>query len=305
MRSMRHSSLVLSSLAAILVTATADAATPFGANEFDAVFSDVAAVEYQIDRACLADLGSCLDGGGPPSPCGTEATLTSQGCDTDIHRFCTAKGQLSGWGVENSGYANLVDITCVTPSAAATFSPTHSQLQNLLSGCTTAQASRKCSVAIHRYCQDQTGFSTGLGPQERNASIAVVACVKDSVGTSFLAPVVDVENLVAGCVLSSTTVSTACRQAMSSYCQTQDDALRGGFGPSEKGAKVRVSCVDSQLPWSGNTVLPQSPTRRKFPAAARAAVASHCTPPPGRRWRISPSTCRESASPWSDCGLRA
>ncbi len=147
----------------------------------------------------------------------------------------------------------------MTPSAALTFSPKHEVLQGYFNGCNSAQANRKCSVAIHRFCNDQVGFSTGFGPQEQNSTIAVVACVKDSAGTTFLESVADVENLVAGCDLSSTTVSTACRQAMASLCQTEDSTLRGGFGPSEKGTKVRVGCVEPQLPWNANSVLPQSP----------------------------------------------
>ncbi len=66
MRSMRHSSLVFTSLSAFLTATTAATATPFGANDFDTVYSNIAAVEYQIDRACLADLNGCLDDGGHP-----------------------------------------------------------------------------------------------------------------------------------------------------------------------------------------------------------------------------------------------
>ncbi len=42
-----------------LLWAGGSQAEPFGANEFDTGFSDTAAVQYQIDRSCLANLANC------------------------------------------------------------------------------------------------------------------------------------------------------------------------------------------------------------------------------------------------------
>ena len=239
--------LLVAALALTAAVAPAHA-EPFGANDLDDVPPNAASVRYRIDRACLADLDACFDGGGPSSSCAATSSLVSLRCHAAVHRFCLAKEHRSGWGVENPDDPTQVDVTCLTEAAGALFSPTHAELSSENASCVGAAVGRSCSVAVDRYCRSQPGFKLGIGPQERNATIAVVACVANDAVVAVKRPTAEVEALAAGCSFGDPAVSTACRQAMAAHCAEQDETLRGGFGPREVAAQINVGCVTRRLP---------------------------------------------------------
>ncbi|MCG8460002.1 MAG: LamG domain-containing protein [Holophagales bacterium] len=242
-----------------LTVGAAYAAEPFGATDFDAVYSDTTSVHYQLSRACLADQNTCLGTTGLSSLCRQIDPITGLRCNAGIHRFCAARGHTSGYGVENAADSNLVDITCVTSQGAATFDPLHTDLAAKHGGCTNAVPSLACNVAIDRFCRGQTGFTAGFGPVERGPTKAVVACVRDQAARTFSVAASQVEGLVAGCSLGASLVSTECRQAMDLQCESEASDLRGGFGPRELGTNVNLGCVETRLDWSANPSLPESP----------------------------------------------
>ncbi len=257
----RRSTLLLCFCIVSYLGASAGWASPFGAREFDAVYSDTAVVQYEIDRACLADLSTCLGPGAPTSPCDTHHDLIGFKCGVGIHRFCTAKGHVSGWGVERAGAPDTVDVTCVTETAADTVTAGFGVLQDQIRGCSDGGPSKRCSVAIHRHCGDREGFATGFGPLERGPDFVRVACIRDRVADNEKLDPSSVEDLVPGCSFSEASVSTACRQAMAQVCQNRGADLFGGFGPREASAKVNVGCVRAKAPWIPNETLPESPSR--------------------------------------------
>ncbi|HZO07831.1 MAG TPA: hypothetical protein VFC77_00525, partial [Myxococcota bacterium] len=185
-------------------------AGPFGPTDFDAVYSDRSWVHYRVSRTCLADVATCLGQPGQTSLCSAGQPITGLSCAAGVHRFCQAKGQLSGWGVETAGDPSQVDITCVRAAAAETRTLAHAELQAQHAGCTTAMPGLACASAADRYCRTQNGFTLGFGPLERNASVAVITCVRTDASTAFGGVAAsEVEAYAAGCALGAPEVSTA------------------------------------------------------------------------------------------------
>ena len=277
---------LLVSIAGLLVSAgSVRSAEPFAPGDVDAVHSDAAVVRYAVGRACLANLPACLGAGAPTSPCTAGRDLTGLHCGVGIHRFCLAKGHASGWGVERVGDPATVDIHCVTHAAASTSTVDFATLRGFVDTCADGRPSASCSIAIDRFCRDQSGFGAGFGPVERGGDSARVACLRTVVRTGYRVDLIEVEQQVPGCTLAAPLVSTPCRQAMASFCQEQDAASFGGFGPRELGTRINVGCVAARLPWQANATLPASPVlpvdvldRRLDPASGQGGGAARYLP---------------------------
>ena len=252
------------------------AAEPFAFDDFDTVFSDTGTVHYKIDRACLADSPTSPCNGLVATPLCTESSdLTSRNCNIGIHRFCVAKGHVSGFGVEDSPSGD-VDITCVTSRIAEVVGGVPvTDLTNIVPACSSNQPSKPCSVAIDRYCRNVTdipgrpdGRWLGFGPLDVTPTTVSITCLSEEVSVYLSGALTEVEQLAPGCSFASSTVSTACRQAMHEFCVDEGEPdgleLRGGFGPAEIGTSgLAVGCVEKRWPWTSN--LPNMPQEPALP----------------------------------------
>lgn len=232
--------------------------TAFGPTDFDVVYSDTVSVQYRVTRACLADVANCIGQPGHVSLCQAGQPITGLNCAAGIHRFCLAKAHATGYGVETPQNNGEVDVTCIRTGFASTPLIPHTTLAGQHPACTTAMPSLACGVAADRYCRSEPGFTAGFGPVERNATQAVVSCVRTSATVAYTAPPADVEVLAPGCSLGASEVSTACRQAMHVYCRARGP-FRGGFGPRELGSAVDLGCARETLPFAPNADLPPPP----------------------------------------------
>ncbi len=262
----RHGMILLACWLAAGATAPATAAEPFGPTDLDAVYSDQARIHYRIDRSCLADLATCLGEPGLTSPCGLSDAITGDACYSGVHRFCAAKGHLSGFGVEDPTDPSTIDVTCVGAGSAALIDVGDAELAAMNSPCTGATSSAACGVAIDRWCRARAPWALGFGPVETGlssgpptksqlpADTARIVCVETDVSQTFAAP-------LAPCLAggSNTPVSSACRQAMDDHCRQQSGDLRGGIGFRERGVDVDFGCIERLAPWQPNSQLPAAP----------------------------------------------
>jgi hypothetical protein len=98
-------------------------------------------------------------------------------CNAAIHRFCSGRGYVSGFGpVENLDDA--VSVSCVTADVARIISTTYSVLSTHHPPCngTTERFGPNCFAAISRHCRS-LGHIAGYGPLENVGDNAVVFCV--------------------------------------------------------------------------------------------------------------------------------
>src|SRR4029453_1356159 len=162
------SACVLGALAALLcgIGRTHAQAPPppppssYGPTAFDAVFSDAMTVHYTVDRACLANVASCIQYPSATSPCQLGQDINGLSCTVGINRFCAYKGHSSGWGVEKAGNPSQVEVTCVRSVAGEVRSVA---LSTLPGDCSSANPGRVCNAALDAYCRSQA-FGARFGP---------------------------------------------------------------------------------------------------------------------------------------------
>ena len=265
---------------------------PFAPDDFDAVYSDAQVVRYQIPKPELYQKTFIINGEPTLVPfCDDDDTLPTNSCNTAIHRFCTGRGHLTGFGLESLADEDVVDVSCLTTNAASMQSVTRldpgdpgasdPNYQRIETWCLDmAPPNLHCSVGIDREC----GAAGGFGPVERSSNVVVFACLQD--------PAVEVLEPTSLEVTTGTScqfpwgghpVSDECGRAMSDYCEGQ--GYRGGYGPGEylppgssghPDGLVQLGCVKDLEDWAANATLPESPA---LPVDVVQAPVGVCTDP--------------------------
>lgn len=110
-------------------------------------------------------------------PCEGTTQRLGPDCNASMHRYCTSRGYVSGFGPTEQGPDSAL-VQCVSADIATVVMTTYTVLAGHHDGCTAAtRIGPSCNAAINRFCSSQ-GHRTGYGPIENSGDTAFVTCVR-------------------------------------------------------------------------------------------------------------------------------
>ncbi len=111
------------------------------------------------------------------APCNGAPERIGPNCNAAIHRYCRARGHVSGFGPVESG-PDALSVACVGDGAEVV-GTRYSELVGIHDGCDggAQRIGPHCNAAIHRFC-NRRGFASGFGPVENSGDDLAVVCLR-------------------------------------------------------------------------------------------------------------------------------
>jgi hypothetical protein len=169
-------------------------------------------------------------------------------CNAATNRACAASGCGAVTGLGPLGVDlgdDVASLACLNGDAAQVFTVSFAALQAQHPWCDPASpVSADCNASIGRWCAAQ-GLTTGFGPLEHGADIAIVACTPTA--STHTISYDELTALQPDCVWPETRNGAACKLAIHQWCAAGGAAT--GHGPLENWDNLAVvACLPPGAP---------------------------------------------------------
>ena len=153
----------------------------------------------------------------------------SPDCNASVNRWCAGHDcWTTGYGPTHDG-----QVTCYANERIQVIETSYSHLGGFHEGCTEG-LSPNCNAAVHRWCRDEMGMTTGFGPLENYYDYFLAACVPNA--TVLVTSYTTMANYVSTCDGGIERMGAHCNTAILEWCQ--DQGFTSGFGPLENSGDV-------------------------------------------------------------------